>query len=71
MKRHEATFSKYEKAAQWLLHYDAFSSALYTGEFSLVQYVPYTLVPFYPLFQERGGPKIERSQEDWDVSGKT
>lgn len=38
------------------------------GDFTLNQYLPYTLVPFYPLFQERGGDRIERNQADWDVS---
>ncbi len=41
---------------------------MYTeGEFALSQYLPYTLVPFYPLFQERGGPRVERDQSDWEV----
>ena len=38
------------------------------GDFALNQYLPYTLVPFYPLFQERGGDRVERNQADWDVS---
>jgi chromosome transmission fidelity protein 18 len=37
------------------------------GEFALSQYLPYTLVPFYPLFQERGGQRVERNQTDWEV----
>jgi hypothetical protein len=41
------------------------------GDFALNQYLPYTLVPFYPLFQERGGDKVERNQADWDVSSTT
>ena len=38
------------------------------GEFALAPYLPYTLVAFYPLFQERGAPKVERSSDDWEVS---
>jgi hypothetical protein len=38
------------------------------GDFALIQYLPYTLVPFYPLFQHRGGDRVERNQADWEVS---
>jgi chromosome transmission fidelity protein 18 len=38
------------------------------GDFALNQYLPYTLVPFYPLFQQRGGDRVERNQDDWAVS---
>jgi len=37
------------------------------GDFALNQYLPYTLVPFYPLFQERSGERVERNQADWEV----
>lgn len=48
--------------------FDRFSAAMYTdGDFALAQYLPYTLVPFYPLFSERGGSKVERNQDDWEV----
>lgn len=48
--------------------FDSFSSAMYNdGDFALSPYLPYTLVPFYPLFQERGAPRVERGQEDWDA----
>jgi len=41
---------------------------MYTdGDFALIQYLPYTLVPFYPLFQERSGERVERNQADWEV----
>lgn len=41
---------------------------MYTdGDFALNQYIPYTLVPFHPLFQERGGLRVERDQADWEV----
>jgi chromosome transmission fidelity protein 18 len=36
-------------------------------EYTLLQYLPYTLVPFYPLFQERGAQKVERPKADWEV----
>ena len=38
------------------------------GDFALAPYLPYTLVAFYPLFQERGGPRVERNQADWEVT---
>lgn len=44
------------------------SAEMYSnGDFALSSYLPYTLVPFYPLFQERGGQRVERNQADWDV----
>ncbi|KAK0211032.1 hypothetical protein DFS33DRAFT_1296980 [Desarmillaria ectypa] len=67
LRQHDADFSRYQKANEWLMTFDCFSSAMYSeGEFVLSQYIPYTLVPFYPLFQERGGPRVERDQSDWE-----
>ena len=37
------------------------------GDFALSPYIPYTLVPFYPLFKERNGQRVERSVVDWEV----
>ncbi|KAF8643844.1 hypothetical protein AX16_008861 [Volvariella volvacea WC 439] len=66
LRRHDATFRRYERANEWLGTYDLLSSAMYLeGDFSLNQYLPYALVPFYPLFQERGA-KVERSHTDWE-----
>ncbi|TFK42329.1 P-loop containing nucleoside triphosphate hydrolase protein [Crucibulum laeve] len=66
--RHDADFTgKYQQANEWLGDFDRFSSAMYLdGDFALNQYLPYLLVPFYPLFQERGTPRVERSQADWE-----
>lgn len=36
-------------------------------EYGLLPYLSYTLVPFYPLFNERGGSKVERPKADWEV----
>lgn len=36
-------------------------------EFALAEYLPFMLVGFYPLFQERGRPKLERPKATWDV----
>ena len=69
LRQHDATLSRHERANEWLATFDSFSSAMYSdGDFALNQYLPYTLVPFYPLFQERGGDRVERNQADWDVS---
>ena len=69
MRQHDANFLRYEKANEWLITYDLFSAAMYSdGEFALMQYLPYMLVPFYPLFSQRG-TQVERSQTDWEVSG--
>jgi hypothetical protein len=68
LRQHDANFSRYEKANEWLVAFDLLSSAMYSdGDFALSPYLPYMLVAFYPLFQERGGQRVERSQADWDV----
>jgi chromosome transmission fidelity protein 18 len=68
LRQHDANFSRYEKANEWLVTFDVLSMDMYlNGDFALSQYLPYTLVPFYPLFQERGGQRVERSQADWEV----
>ena len=68
LQQHDATFSRYEKANDWLVTFDAFSATMYSdGDFSLHAYLSFLLVPFYPLFQERGGQRVERDQADWEV----
>ena len=68
-RRHDANLHRHEQGIGWLTTFDQFSSAMYTdGDFALIQYLPYTLVPFYPLFQERSGERVERNQADWEVS---
>lgn len=67
-RRHDANLHRHEQGIGWLTTFDQFSSAMYAdGDFALIQYLPYTLVPFYPLFQERGGERVERNQADWEV----
>ncbi|TRM59320.1 P-loop containing nucleoside triphosphate hydrolase protein [Schizophyllum amplum] len=68
LRQHDSTLTRFEKANEWLGSFDAFSAAMYgDGEFALAPYLPYTLVAFYPLFQERGAPRVERSHEDWEA----
>lgn len=67
--RHDANLSRYLKANEWLASYDMFSGEMWTErEFALAEYIPFMLVGFYPLFQERGRPKLERPKATWDVS---
>ncbi|KAF8912069.1 hypothetical protein CPB84DRAFT_1761185 [Gymnopilus junonius] len=67
LRRHDANLSRQEQAMEWLSTYDRFTHAMFSdGDFSLNQYLPYTLVPFYPLFQEKGGERVERNQTDWE-----
>ena len=64
----DATFARYMKANEWLVAYDVLSSCMRTEqEYGVLQYLPYSLVPFFPLFQERGGPRVERPTADWEV----
>jgi chromosome transmission fidelity protein 18 len=68
LRQHDATFSRYENANEWLTTFDSFSATMYSdGDFGLHAYLSYLVVPFYPLFQERGGQRIERDQADWEV----
>ena len=66
--KHDGTFSRYEKAMGWLGSYDLMSGELRSErEYSILQYLPYMIVPFYPLFQERGAARVERPKADWEV----
>ncbi|KAH9966853.1 P-loop containing nucleoside triphosphate hydrolase protein [Russula dissimulans] len=70
--RHDATFARYEKANEWLVAYDVLSGSMRTErEYGLLQYLSYALVPFFPLFQERGAPRVERPKADWEWHVKT
>ncbi|KAF9447866.1 P-loop containing nucleoside triphosphate hydrolase protein [Macrolepiota fuliginosa MF-IS2] len=67
VRHHDANFSRYERANEWLITYDVLSSSMYVdGEFALLPYLSHTLVPFYPLFQTRGSQRIERNYSDWE-----
>lgn len=68
LRKHDATFTRYLRAGEWLSTYDVFSGEMRTErEYALLQYLSYMLVPFYPLFQERGAQKVERPKADWEV----
>lgn len=68
LHQHDATFARYMKANEWLVAYDTLSSGMYVDkEFGVQQCLSYALVPFFPLFQERGGPRLERTKVDWEV----
>ncbi|KAH8106885.1 P-loop containing nucleoside triphosphate hydrolase protein [Cristinia sonorae] len=67
LRRHDANFSRYLKANEWLSTYDIMSGQMWAErEYASMQYLPYMLVGFYPLFQERGAPKMERPKVDWE-----
>lgn len=68
LNRHDSTFTKYSKAIEWLGSYDLLSNGMRSErEYGLMNYLPYMVVPFYPLFQERGAQKVERPKMDWEV----
>ena len=69
LRKHDANLFRFLKAGEWLSTYDLFSGEMRSErEWALLQYLPFMLVPFYPLFQERGAPKVERPKADWEVS---
>ncbi|KAI0705933.1 P-loop containing nucleoside triphosphate hydrolase protein [Cytidiella melzeri] len=67
LRKHDANFSRYLKANEWLSTYDLLSGEMRSErEYTILQYLPYMVVPFYPLFQERGAQKVERPKADWE-----
>ncbi|KZT27298.1 P-loop containing nucleoside triphosphate hydrolase protein [Neolentinus lepideus HHB14362 ss-1] len=72
LHRHDATFSRYEKANRWLIAYDHLSGTMRSErEYSLMPYLSYFVIPFYPLFHEKGAPKVERPKDDYENYLKT
>ncbi|KAH9180738.1 P-loop containing nucleoside triphosphate hydrolase protein [Lactarius sanguifluus] len=72
LHQHDATFARYIKANEWLVAYDVLSGSMRAErEYGVLQYLSYTLVPFFPLFQERGGSRVERPKADWECHVKT
>ncbi|KAI0950042.1 hypothetical protein AcV7_008629 [Taiwanofungus camphoratus] len=72
LHQHDANFSRYLKANEWLTMFDIMSGEMYSErEYALMQYLPYPLVAFYPLFQERGTPRVERPKADWENHVRT
>ncbi|KAI0053851.1 P-loop containing nucleoside triphosphate hydrolase protein [Auriscalpium vulgare] len=70
--QHDATFARYVKANEWLVAYDVLSGSLRAErEYAILPYLSYSLVAFYPLFQERGGHRVERPKADWENHVKT
>ncbi|KXN91400.1 Chromosome transmission fidelity protein 18 [Leucoagaricus sp. SymC.cos] len=67
LRQHDANFSRYESANEWLMAFDTLSSSMFAdGDFALIPYLSFTLVPFYPLFQARTSERIERNYSDWE-----
>ncbi|KAI9069979.1 P-loop containing nucleoside triphosphate hydrolase protein [Trametes sanguinea] len=72
LHRHDGTLTRYVKGTEWLCAYDSLSGAMRTDrEYSLMPYLAYPLVAFYPLFQERGAQKAERPKADWEHYNQT
>jgi len=68
LHRHDAMFARYIKANEWLVAFDVLSGAMHSErEYGVLQYLSYTLVPVFPLFQEWGGPRVERPKANWEV----
>ncbi|KAJ3484589.1 hypothetical protein NLI96_g5531 [Meripilus lineatus] len=72
LRKHDSNFSRYLKANEWLSSYDLMAGEMRSErEYSMLQYLSYMLVPFNPLFSERGGEKVERPKADWEHYTKT
>jgi chromosome transmission fidelity protein 18 len=56
-RKHDSSFKTWQKAQEWLVTFDELMGSMRSN----VDY-------FYPLFQERGGPRVERPKADWEVS---
>jgi chromosome transmission fidelity protein 18 len=69
LRKHDANFAGWHKAEEWLVTFDELTGSMRSNaDYSLMSYLSYMLVPFYPLFQARGGPRVERPKADWEVS---
>ncbi|KAH9846087.1 P-loop containing nucleoside triphosphate hydrolase protein [Lenzites betulinus] len=67
LHRHDGTLTRYVKGTEWLCTYDLMAGTMRSDrEYSLMPYLAYPLVAFYPLFQERGAQKAERPKADWE-----
>ncbi|KAI0823557.1 P-loop containing nucleoside triphosphate hydrolase protein [Trametes gibbosa] len=67
LHRHDGTLTRYVKGTEWLCLYDLMAGTMRSDrEYSLMTYLAYPLVAFYPLFQERGAQKAERPKADWE-----
>ncbi|KAI0780454.1 P-loop containing nucleoside triphosphate hydrolase protein [Trametes elegans] len=67
LHRHDGTLTRYMKGNEWLCTFDSLAGAMRTDrEYSLMPYLAYPLVAFYPLFQDRGAQKAERPKADWE-----
>lgn len=70
LKQFDPTLRRFEKGNDWLVTFDTFTGTMRAQqEYALLQYLSYAIVPFHPLFQERGGGRIERPKADWEVRG--
>lgn len=48
--------------------YDMLNGAMRNDrDYGLMQYLSFALVPFFPLFQQRGNERVERPKADWEV----
>ncbi|KAL4246083.1 hypothetical protein ABKN59_003317 [Abortiporus biennis] len=67
LRKYDSTFSRFLKATEWLSSFDILSGEMRNErEYSLLAYLSYMLVGFYPLFSERGNEKVERPKADWE-----
>ncbi|PIL24416.1 hypothetical protein GSI_14170 [Ganoderma sinense ZZ0214-1] len=67
LHRHDASFDRYLKGTEWLCRWDVLMGSMRAErEYALLPYMSYPLVAFYPLFQDRGAPKVERPKADWE-----
>ncbi|KZV85521.1 P-loop containing nucleoside triphosphate hydrolase protein [Exidia glandulosa HHB12029] len=72
LRLQDANLERHQKAAEWLCAYDIMSGTMKSErEYAVLPYLPYMAVPFFPLFNERGAPKVERPKADWEHFVKT
>lgn len=69
LHQYDPTFNRCDGALKWLGTYDILSSKMRTEqEYALLEYLPYTIAPFYHHFANPTNPKAERPKMDWEVS---
>ncbi|KAG8922627.1 hypothetical protein FRC01_013800 [Tulasnella sp. 417] len=67
----DPSWKRYLKAQKWLTSFDLFSSTMRTEqEYAVLQYMPYMVVPMYPIFADSANPKVGNPRADWECHVK-
>ncbi|KAG8995078.1 hypothetical protein FRB90_000281 [Tulasnella sp. 427] len=67
----DPSWKRYLKAQKWFTTFDLFSSTMRVEqEYAVLQYMPYMVVPVYPIFADSGNAKVGNPRADWECHVK-